>query len=301
VGSAFVLGGLFDNQIKVVDAFPDERYRPAPSEGDALNILLLGSDTRGAVGTSLDDIRGQRSDTMMLVHVPDDRSEVRVMSIMRDTWVEIPGHSPAKINAAMSYGGVPLVVQTLEGMFDVRIDHVAVIDFEGFGGLTEVLGGVTVNNPKAFTSSRGGGTRFEKGPIRLSGDEALIYVRERYAFTFGDYQRVRNQQAFMKGLMSEVLKPEIVANPLAVGSAITTMAPYLLVDSELTSTYMAGLAFQLRDLRARDVSMFTLPTLGTGNIGGQSVVILDEVELGKISDALKSGTFLAYTPPPTGR
>ena len=88
---------------------------------------------------------------MMLVHIPADRKGAYVTSIMRDTWLDIPGHGKAKINAAFAYGGVPLAVQTLEGLLDTRIDHVAAIDFEGFKGLTDALGGVEINNPIAFS------------------------------------------------------------------------------------------------------------------------------------------------------
>ncbi|MGO8610054.1 LCP family protein, partial [Rhizobium johnstonii] len=78
-------------------------------------------------------------------------------------------------------------VQTIESIIDVRIDHVAVIDFEGFAGLTDALGGVPVNNEIAFTR---GGVNYAAGPITLDGDHALGFVRERYSFTDGDYQRV---------------------------------------------------------------------------------------------------------------
>src|SRR5699024_3687054 len=166
-------------------AFPEESLRPEvsePAEGEedpAVNILLLGSDSRADTSTPILDDLGSRSDTIMVAHIPSDRSGVQIMSIMRDSWVEIPGHGHAKINAAMAYGGVPLIVQTVEGLIDQRIDHIAVADFNGFKNLTEAVGGVEVNNPRDFTV---GDTHFAQGNITLDGDEALQFVRERYAF-----------------------------------------------------------------------------------------------------------------------
>src|SRR5690625_7217398 len=101
----------------------------------------------------------------------------------------------------MAYGGVPLMVQTVEGLIDQRIDHVAVVDFNGFQNMTNALGGVEVNNPRAFSYD---GTQFAQGPISLNGEEALTFVRSRN-FSDGDYTRVENQQLFMKSMAGEVL------------------------------------------------------------------------------------------------
>ena len=101
---------------------------------------------------------------MMLMHIPENRENVYVMSIMRDTWVDIPGQGEHKINAAMAFGGVPLVVETIEGMFDTRVDHVAIIDFAGFKELTDALGGVEINNPAAFSASGSTGEFFPPEP-----------------------------------------------------------------------------------------------------------------------------------------
>src|SRR5690606_3044864 len=119
-----------------------------------------------------DELRG-RADTIMVVHVPADHETVQVMSIMRDNWVPIPGRGEAKVNAAMAWGGMPLMVETVESLIDTRIDHVAVIDFESFKGLTEAVGGVTVDNPRSFRAVSG--QRFEEGEITLIGDDALAF------------------------------------------------------------------------------------------------------------------------------
>ncbi len=294
------LAATFETQSNdIVDAFPDERLRPAPLEGEAAgsrNILLLGSDTRGAVGEDIDGIRGQRSDTMLLVHIPADRENIQVISIMRDSWVTIPGKGENKINSALASGGVPLVVQTLEDLIGVRIDRVAIIDFEGFRGMTDALGGVTFSNPVSFRGTANG-YFYQQGEITVSGDQALEYVRERQAFRVADYQRVRNQQAFIKGLMGEVLNAETLTNPARISAIVQDVSPFVSVDSGFNFPFIASLGYELRDVRVGDVSFMTLPTTGTGNIRGLSVVLLDKVELAKITEALRTDTLSDYTPP----
>lgn len=295
---AVSVASQFDNGTeKIEQAFPDESLRPAAPTGEAAaaqNILLLGSDTRGTAD-DIDDLEGQRSDTMMVVHVPADRQNVTVMSIMRDSWVDIPGHGEAKVNAALSYGGVPLAVQTVETIIGARIDHVAIIDFEGFKGLTDALGGVDVNNPIAFESSHIPGHVFDEGVIHLNGDEGLAFTRERYAFSDGDYQRVRNQQAYLRAVINTFLSRETLTNPARIGESVGAIAPFLTVDRELTSTYAGGLGLELRDVRGDDIAFFTLPTTGTGtSADGQSIVLLDEAKLPEVQAAFQGDTVDEY-------
>jgi LCP family protein required for cell wall assembly len=233
---------------------------------------------------------------MLLLHVPADRQNIQVISIMRDSWVEIPGRGENKINSALAFGGVPLVVQTLESLIGVRVDRVAIIDFEGFRGMTDALGGVTFTNPVSFRGTDNG-YRYAQGEITVNGGQALEYVRERAAFRVSDYQRVRNQQAFLKGLMSEVLNAETLTNPARISALVEDVSPYVSVDSGFDFPFIASLAFELRDVRVDDVSFMTLPTTGTGTRRGQSVVLLDQVELAKIVAALRANAFSAYTPP----
>lgn len=297
---AFSLAQQFDSAIKIDDAFPDDALRPpvAEIEGPApQNILLLGSDTRGSIAGALEGAKGTRSDTMMIVHVSGDRQSIQVMSLMRDFWVDIPGHGKAKLNAALAYGGIPLAVQTIEGIIDSRIDHVAIVDFEGFEGITNALGGVTVDNPTAFTSTDAYHFRFDKGPIRLDGKMALTFVRERHAFVDGDYTRVRNQQLFIKAVMRDTLSKETLTNPVTISNLVGAIAPFMAVDEGLNSGYAASLGFELRDIRVDDVTFFTMPTLGTGREGSQSIVRVNWDEVAKIQAAFKDDTLDAYVPP----
>lgn len=273
-------------------AFPDAEVRPDLTETDATNILLLGSDTRGEVGDDLESIRGQRADTIMVVHIPADAQSIQVMSIMRDNWVPLAGHGEAKINAALAYGGVPLVIQTVEGLIDTRIDHVAIVDFEGFAGVTDALGGVTVENTVAFTRD---GMDFPQGSITLDGAGALTFVRERYAFPDGDYQRVRNQQAYIKGLMTTVLSSATLSDPGKISALVAAISPYLTVDSGLDTTTVGSLGFTLRDVRPDDVTFFTSPTRGTGtSADGQSIVLPDWDGLEEVAEAFRTDTVADY-------
>lgn len=287
---------------KIENAFPDDSLRPevsqpAEGEGDpAVNILLLGSDSRADTETPILDDIGNRADSIMVAHIPSDRSGVQIMSIMRDSWVEIPGHGESKINAAMAHGGVPLMVQTVEGILDQRIDHVAVADFNGFKNITDAIGGVEVNNPQAFSA---GGTDFAEGQISLDGDEALSFVRERKSFSDGDYTRAANQQLFLKSFAGEVLNRDTLTSPGKMNDLIDATTPYVALDDDFGATEMLGLGTTMSSVRSGDITSFTLPTAGIGTEGGgQSVVYVDWDELDNVQELFKNDELDAYQPEP---
>lgn len=287
VAAAFVgsLARSFDTHAEAIpEPFP-VGDRPAPSSG-AENILLIGSDSRSGLDPDGDHAAGGRSDTLMLAHVPADRRHVYLMSIMRDSWVDVPGHGQAKINAAYSWGGVPLTVQTVEQLLDVRIDHVAEIDLAGFEGMTDALGGVTVQSPQDFTAR---GHHFVRGANRLDGEQALAFVRERYAFADADHTRVRNQQAFLRGVFDQVVSRRTLTNPGRLQEFVTATSEHLAVDPGLDATTIARLGWSLRGVRPDDLVTFTMPTAGGGTTpDGQSFVRLDEHDRAAISTALRS-------------
>ncbi|MBG6213257.1 MAG: LCP family protein [Cryobacterium sp.] len=298
---AYKISHSFDDQVATLSTvFPPDNVRPAPSSGqvaEAQNILVLGSDTRGAHNTSINDLTGQRSDVIMIVHIPANHEGVWVMSIMRDSWLEIPGHGQAKINAALSWGGVPLAVQTVESLIKTRIDHVAVVDFEGFQAITDALGGVEIDNPVAFASSKITGHSFAVGKQIVTGAEALAYSRERYAFADGDFTRVRNQQRFLKAMLSTVMSSRTVTNPATLVHLIEAVTPWLAVDDGLDFAYLTGLQLQLRDLHGSDLTFFTLPTSGTGtSANGQSIVNIDTGALPSLQRAFQTDSFEDYLP-----
>ena len=189
-----------------------EAGRPAPvADGAAHTYLLLGSDSRVSAGDASQWTAGaQRTDAVMLVHVPADRAGLYVMSIPRDTWVEVPGHGPAKINAAFSYGGPALLVQTVEQLTGVRVDHVGIVDFEGFVAMTDALGGVTVTVAEDTEDRR---AAFPAGTQTLDGEAALDYVRQRYGLDGGDFDRVKRHQNWIRAVTQAALSRDTLTDP----------------------------------------------------------------------------------------
>lgn len=299
-GYVLNLANIFNsNSVKIEQAFPESASRPQVAEpantASSKNILLMGSDTGAALES--DALNGeasdQRADTLMLVHIPADRKNVYSISLMRDLWVDIPGHGQSKINSALAYGGVPLMVQTIESIFGQRIDHVAMVNFDGFEGLTDALGGLVVESNIAFNF--GDVYSYAAGPNLLNGKQALGFVRERYSFPDGDYQRVRNQQAFLKALIDKTVSAETLSNPVTVHNMVQTMSPYISVDKSLDAATLAGLGFELRNVREKDIAMFTLPTNGTGtSADGQSIVLPNPEAISNISEALANDSLDAY-------
>jgi len=300
---AYRFSHTFDDQVtKISTVFPPAATRPVASPATsasesavAQNILVLGSDSRGAHNTSIQDLTGQRSDVIMVVHIPANHEGVWVMSIMRDSWLEIPGHGPAKINAALSWGGVPLAVQTVENLIRTRIDHVAVVDFAGFQAITDAVGGVEIDNPVQFSSSKLPGHTFTVGKQVVNGAEALAYSRERYAFADGDFTRVKNQQRFFKAMLSTVMSFRTATNPATVTRLIDTVTPWIAVDDGLDFAYLATLQLQLRNLHGSDVTFFTLPTNGTATSpDGQSIVTIDTSRLAALQQAFQTDTLAQF-------
>ncbi len=284
----------FDSNRKHIDnAFPDDRTRPAPHSLGAKNILILGSDSRGDA-TNVDDsaATNQRTDSMMLVHISADRQDVYVMSIMRDLWVPVPGRGTTKINAAFAYGGSPLTVHTIESLLGIRIDHVAIIDFEGFKAMTDALGGVTVTSEKAFTA---GSFSFSRGANHLNGTKALAFVRERYAFEDSDFQRVKNQQAFLKGVVSAVLNQSTLTNPGTISSFVGAVSQHLSLDRSFDLSAIISLSLSVKDITQSHIHFFSAPTAGVDtSADGQSIVKLDEAAAKKLRVALQEDTVSSY-------
>lgn len=260
-----------------------------------LTLLLLGSDSRISAGDPSQWQQGaQRTDTMMLVHLPADGGSAYVMSIPRDSWVEIPGRGEAKINAAFAYGGPGLTVQTVEQLTGVRVDHVAVADFESFAAITDALGGVRITLTEDFSHD---GTVVPAGQHQLlSGDQALRWVRERKGLARGDFDRMHRQQAWIRAMVATMRTERTLANPVtsvpflrAVGDAVAT-------DEGLDAAAMADLRDRVGGLASTDITFFTVPHQGTGRSpdGAQSVVVLDRPALGELMDAVRADAVGEY-------
>lgn len=292
-GFLIKLGHDFDSGTqKIENAMPEEDYAGRPSDDGSYNVLMLGSDSRAGEADAA-TVSGQRSDAIMLLHVPADGGEAYVISIMRDTWVDIPGHGQAKINAALDYGGVALEIQTIEQLLDTRIDHVASIDFEGFRDLTDAVGGVTVDVPMDFSTNEG--VAFHQGEQTLNGEEALAFVRERYSFEDGDYQRVRDQRIYLRGLLKKIMSADTLSSPSRINDVVTKFSPYVSVDDDLSATEVARIGMKIGPDGFRNLTMFTLPNSGTGwSADGQSIVVADDDAIQRLSQAMKDGTMKDY-------
>ena len=259
---------------------------PAPAKLP-MNILLIGSDHRRGDPALPSGLPNQRADVLMLVHLSGDGKQAYGISLMRDLWVSIPGYGEAKINASLEQGGIPLAVRTVESLFGQKIHHAVMMDFEGFRGITEALGGVDVNNPQAFTSTHDTRQHFPAGVNRLKGQRALEFVRERYAFTDGDYRRVANQQLFLRSTLAKLLSARTLANPVTLYKLVNTASKYITVDKGLNAAGLASLAYSLRNVRMQDAVFFTLPTAGTGfSTDGQSIVLQDPSAVAAVGAAL---------------
>ncbi|MFY1695000.1 LCP family protein [Solwaraspora sp. WMMA2101] len=278
-------------RIEAFDQVPQEE-RPVREEvaANAMNLLILGSDTRDPGSTG-----GSRADTIILMHVPADRSGAQLVSIPRDTWIHVPssadgryGDTDAKINAAYAWGGAPLMVQTVENYTGVRIDHVVMVDFAGFKDIVDALDGVEIDVEEAFTSTHSLNPdsirRFEAGPQTMDGAAALDYARERYAFADGDFARIRHQQQVIRAIIDKASSGGILTNPGRLNAFLRATADAVAVDDTLN---IVGVATDLRHLRSGNLSFYTSPTSGTGMRGDQSVVLPDTARAEAFYDAVR--------------
>lgn len=283
---------------------PDSPLTPEeerPETTEATTILLLGTDENGGSGESENLPRvpgGGRSDTMMVVHIPEDQESMQVISIPRDMWVEISGgFGWHKVNAALALGGdqgVYLTRDTVEDLLDVRIDHVVAVDLLGFVGLVDAMGGVNVNSGYAQPFTTNEGYTFNPGVQEMDSDQALSFVRHRRSFPDGDLQRIRNQQSFIRAVLDEAASPATLANPLRVNDMVSTFAEHLAATPELTATSAAGLAWEARSALS-DVQFATLPDAGSGySSDGQWIFYQNEQAVAEISQAIQDGTLDEY-------
>ena len=263
----------------IADPFADiptraPQQKVAAGEEPAVNILVLGTDSRTSASDPSQWKEGaQRTDAIMIVQVSGDRKTVSVMSIPRDSWVEIPGHGQGKINAAYSYGGPSLTIHTVENLTGIHIDHFAVANFESFVALTDEIGGVRVNLKTPQTLA---GKELGAGAQVVNGQQALAYTRERSSLPNGDFDRVKRQQTWMRSIVSRVLTNGTLSSPTALYSFLKTASRTVAVDESFTLNQMQSLALETRHLHSNDIKFMTVPTAGTGtSADGQSIVTLD--------------------------
>lgn len=311
---ALYLGHKLDNQIgHIPGVFDNLRNRPTkPTTGaaaKAVNILLLGTDRRSEVPTTGSSAKAsawvpgeQRSDTMMVLHIDADRKGASTISIPRDSWVTVPGYGKAKANAAYSWGGPSLAVKTVERLTNVRIDHLAVVDWDGYKAMINALGGIEVTVPRTVYDSARRYT-WTAGAHHLTGAQALLYARERHGLPGGDLDRVKRQQAVLRALSKRAL--EATGSPTTMYHLLNSLTQNLDVDDGWSTADLARLGFSLRHLSVSDVNYLTIPVSGTGMEGSQSVVYVDPPASRQLWRAVRTDAMTrwatAHPGSPTGR
>ena len=231
--------------------------RPVDLHPQAENIVVIGSDTRHGQGHgfgSAAQLNTDQSDTLMIIHIPANRKWAEVMSIPRDSWVNIPScrmgngqlSSPQifKINEAFTLGnlygnktdlGTACAIKTVESNTDIHVDHFIVVNFDGLKDMVNALGGVPECNTKPINDPKSG-LHLSAGHHMLDGSQALGYVRARYTLGNGsDLERISRQQAFMSALVSRA-RPRNSTRSRCTGSSTRRPGPSRLTASWAAST-----------------------------------------------------------------
>ena len=277
-GLWFLTNRYAGNIDRVANVFSglDEEARPAPAtpeqqaSAEPVTFLLVGSDTRAHLEPG--ETPDGRSDAIIVARFSADRKHAQLISIPRDSWVTIPGHGQNKINASYSFGGPPLLIETVEQLTKVRIDHYLAIDFDGLIQVTDDLGGVDV--VVAETTSNGPYT-FPAGVNHLNGDQARWYLGQRYGLAGGDFDRVKRQQQYLKSMFSKLFSANTFTDPGRLDTALLAVTSAVKIDDTLGNGDLLSLAYSMRDVTPDSVDFFTAPVLGTGMEGAASVVYLD--------------------------
>jgi LCP family protein required for cell wall assembly len=294
-GGAWGLTGWINDTIKRVDAGTSDAATTGP-----LNILVAGVDQRTGlthhqeVMLHVGDDVSTNSDTLMLVHVSADRSRVEVVSIPRDSWVDIPGHGMSKINAAYGLGGPKLMVQTVENVTGLTINDYVEVNFLGFVKVIDALGGVNICLAQPVDDSYSG-LKLSAGQHHVDGITALAYARDRHSFATSDLARIQDQQKLLSSALTSAIHSGLLANPVKLSSFISAAVSALTVDKNLN---VSALADQLRGISPQDVRFLTVPVANENYVtpDGEDAVQLDQQAAGALFGKLRSDQDLA---PPT--
>jgi len=252
--------------------------QPVDSHPQAENIMVLGSDSRQGLGKAYGSgLVTDQSDTLMIIHIPANRQWAEVMSIPRDSWVNIPAcemgdgqlsaPTQGKVNEAFAIGnldgnhtslGVACTVKTVEQDTGIYIDHFIVVNFTGFENMVAALGGVYECNQTPINDPNSG-LHLRAGTHLLTPAQALGYVRARYSIGDGsDLQRISRQQAFMSSLVSRV-KGKLL-DPVAIYRFLDAATRSLTIDSQLGGiTGLYNLGQSLRGIASSKIAFFTIP------------------------------------------
>lgn len=246
---------------------PEKVYR---GNGEPLNILVMGDDTRSGTDNDIDQETGGGSDTTILVHLSADRKRSYAVSIPRDSIVDRPecDDSPAASdvmwNAAFSTGQELCTIAQFEATTDILIDHFVVIDFNGFGDMVDAVDGVPVCIPEDIDDPKHQIFVPAGDPSVLSGDEALDYVRARYVGELlqqNDLSRIKRQQTFIAALIRKVKSAGTLTRLDRVVPFLDAATQTLRTDTDLGSlTRLGKIALQLQNIGLDNIKFITVPT-----------------------------------------
>jgi LCP family protein required for cell wall assembly len=299
--------GRISAAIPRVDAFAGLENRPK-KESSAVNYLIVGSDTRE--GLSREEIKrlkvggtdvaaGKRSDTMLLIHISKKRDKAAIISIPRDSYALIPEHNnsqgkliPAaysKINSAYNWGGAPLLIETLENMSDLRIDHYVELNFVGFVRMVDALGGVEICTKKDINDPKSHLT-LPAGTHVLDGIDSLKFVRTRVFDGLGDLGRMKRQQEFAGAMLRKATSAGVLLNPVKMVDFINSALDSVVTDEGLSQGDLLTLGKQLRNLSASNVRTLTIPLkyYNYNKNGVSAAVLWDPVLASELFERIKN-------------
>ncbi|MFD8212140.1 LCP family protein [Streptomyces sp. NPDC059695] len=254
IGHAVVTG--LDTGITRVDPFKDMKNRPQAGHG--MNVLVVGTDGRDRITPEekkryrLGGAPCHCTDTVMLVHISEDRERASVVSLPRDSYAEMPEHTdlttgrkhrahPVKLNAAYAEGGPGLTVRTVESMTGVKIDHYLEVDFTSFMRTVDAVGGVQICTARPLKDAYTG-LDLSAGTHELDGGQALQYVRSRHIDGAADIGRMQRQQRFLAALIDQVTNGGVLLNPVRFREVATTMLGSVRADEEFGTDQLLALA-----------------------------------------------------------
>jgi LCP family protein required for cell wall assembly len=243
-----------------------------------MTMLVVGSDSREGLtlaqarelgtGTAANTSSGQRSDTMMLVHLSADRNDITVVSLPRDSYVTIPAYTdddgdehPAqrnKLNAAFALGGAPLLIETVNAATGLEIDHYVEVGFGGVVKMVDALGGVDVCVPTAVDDYRSG-LDLPAGTTHVDGIMGLAYVRARYIDPTADIGRMERQQRFIGSMFKEATSLGVLLDPVQLDSFLKAALSSVKLDEDMSQDMLLDLAADLAELSPKDIRFLTVP------------------------------------------
>jgi LCP family protein required for cell wall assembly len=266
-------------------------YTSRPVAGAGQNWLITGSDSRQGLTRKEErqlatgrGIGGHRSDTILVLHIPSNGLPAVLVSIPRDSYVDIPGFGMNKINAAYDFGGPKLLAKTVQNATGLEINHYMGIGFGGLVNVVNAVGGVRMCIPSNLNDPASG-LHLKKGCQNLDGAQALGFVRSRHLFATQDLQREQDQRVFIKALLTKVTSPGNLLNPFTAFPAAFGATGALTVDKGTQLYQLMQVAFALRHPETSTVPIGSQPQLAVGD-----VVIWDHTKATRLFDAMKNDT-----------